>query len=177
MRRSAIRHLKKAALLVLLVACEVGCGLAPERVSADDPRVVQLMTSLREIDRAAMGFTAIDPNAQLRLETRPRAGYDAMLHVDGQPHRTIAFRRSGQSYKWIHEQETFEGPNEYDSADGRFREEIIITFETEHVSGVPLNRVHIAYWGDDPRLTEADTRQELSLEIVRPILKQWGYVQ
>src|SRR5262245_29839123 len=121
-------HLRRLALLAFC-AWGIACGFLPERVSAEDPRVIQLMTATKAIDRASLGFSPTDPAATLRLETRPRAGYDAMLHVDGKTRRTIAFRRRGNSYEWIGEQEIFEGPNEYDSPDGKFHEEITITFE------------------------------------------------
>ena len=100
-----------------------------------------------------------------------------MLHVDGKTSRTIAFRRRGNSYEWIGEQETFEGPNRYDSPDGMFHEAITITFETVPVSGAQLNRVYITYRGNDPLLTELDTRQELSLDTVGPVLAKWGYLK
>jgi hypothetical protein len=169
-----VAHLKRFALLILF-ACEIGCGFIPERVSLDDPRVVQLLSALRTIDRASLGFTPIDPNAKLTLETRPRGGYDAMLHVDGKTRRTIAFRHRGDTYEWIGEQEIFEGPDEYDSADGKFHEAITITYETVGITGVPLNRVYVDYRGNDPRLTDSATRRELSLAGVKPTLTKWGY--
>lgn len=64
--------------------------------------------------------------------------YDAMLHIDGVTSRTVAFRRVGEAYKWIGEQETHTGPNTYTSVDGTFKESITVTYETEPVSGFPL---------------------------------------
>ena len=167
--------MKACLASVVVCICAAGCGVLPERVSSEDPRVRQLTTAMAAVDRASLGFTPIESDAQLRLESRPRAGYDAMLHVAGKTTRTVAFRRRDDHYEWIGEQETFEGPNEYDSPDGRFREAITITFETVHVSGAPLNRVYITYRGDDPHLTESDVRQQLALDTVRPILRKWGY--
>src|SRR5262245_39678274 len=103
------------------------------------------MVASRSVDRASLGFSKIDPSARLRLEWRPRAGYDAMLHVYGKTSRTIAFRRGPNSYEWIGEQETFEGPAEYDTVDGRLHEEITITFEKVELSGAPLNKIYIRY--------------------------------
>jgi hypothetical protein len=153
----------------------LACGLVPESVSFGDPRVAELMKALQAVDRAALGFTPIDRNARLTLEARPREGYDAMLHVSGKTSRTIAFRRAGTTYQWIGEQETFEGPREYETPDGRFQEAITITFETAHVSGVPLNRVHVSYRGEDAQLADLEARQQLTLEAVRPALTAWGY--
>jgi hypothetical protein len=56
-----------------------------------------------------MGFTPIDRTSDLKLEWRPRDGYDAMLHVYGRTSRTIAFRRTDTGCEWIGEQEIFDG--------------------------------------------------------------------
>src|ERR1700747_1552764 len=39
----------------------------------------------------------------------------------------------------------FEGPKMYKSVDGTFHEEVTLTFEKEHVSGVPLNKLNVLY--------------------------------
>ena len=162
--------------LLFFVGIFLACGFIPERVSFDDPRVMKLMEALKPVNRTALGFTRIDPDAPLRLEWRPRAGYDAMLHVGGKTSRTIAFRRKGELYEWIGEQEIFEGPDEFDTVDGRCHEEITITFHTVPMfGGPPINTIFITYIGEDRRLLELDLRRQLSLEIVRPVLTKWGY--
>ncbi len=95
-----------------------------------------------------------------------------MLHLGGKTSRTIAFRKNTSDYFWIGEQEIFEGPKMYKSVDGTFHEEVTLTFEKEHVSGVPLNELNVSYRGEDPRLAG---RVNLSLSDVKPILKEWGY--
>ncbi len=159
---------------LLLASWSGGCGLVPESVSFEDSRVVQLMSAANEVDRASLGFTSISRQAELRLESRGRAGYDAMLHVYGKTSRTIAFRRRSDRFEWIGEQEIFEGPDEFDTPDGRFHERVVITFEKEPLSGVPLNTVTVDYSGEDPRLAN---RRPLSLTDVKPILAAWGYVR
>ena len=120
------------------------------------------MAAVSSVDRQSLGFSAIEPTAQLRLEWRPTARYDAMLHVEGKTSRTIAFRLSADAFEWIGEQEIFEGPAEYDHADGRSHETITLTFEKVPVSGAPLDEVYVSYWGEDPRLSSSLDR--LSLE-------------
>jgi hypothetical protein len=166
--------MKRLGVGMLAIAL-TACGLAPEPVSFGDPRVAELMKAMKLVDRAALGFSPIEPTAKLRLEWRPRAGYNAMLHVYGKTSRTIAFRHVADSYEWIHEQETFEGPAEYDSVDGRFHEAITITYEKAPVSGAPLNKVFIQYRGEDPQLLDLDTHDRLSLQEVEPVLVKWGY--
>lgn len=163
-----VLHVAPACLACLLL----GCGLAPETVKFDDPRVVPLMAAVNAVDRRSIGFTSIDPRAQLKLEWRPRAEYDAMLHVYAASSRTIAFRRRSDRFEWIGEQEVFQGPREYDTPDGRLHEEVVVTFDKEPVSGVPPNRLDVRYTGEDPRLAN---RRNLLLADVIPVLAEWGY--
>jgi hypothetical protein len=44
--------------------------------------------------------------------------------------------------------------------------------EIEHVSGHPLNRLNVAYNGEDPKLAD---REHLTLNEIKPVLKEWGY--
>jgi hypothetical protein len=160
-------------LSFLLVAVVfASCGLIPERVSADDPRLKPMFEAMTRVDRTRLGFTAVPADAQIRAEWRPRAGYDVMLHIDGKTSRTVAFKRTAQSYEWIGEQEILKGPATYDTPDGRFNESITITFERAPISGFTMNRVNVLYAGEDPALRRVN---ELTLQDVQPWLKKWGY--
>lgn len=150
----------------------VGCGVLPEKVSVKDPRVQSLLKAATVFDRATYGFSPLPTNGDVYLELKSRSDYDAMLHLGGKTSRTIAFRKNASGYYWIGEQELFPGPKTYKTVDGTFHEQVILTFETEHISGVPLNRLHVSYEGEDPRLVD---RHDLSLNDVKPILKEWGY--
>lgn len=152
-----------ACVVLLLLAA---CGVVPEKVKADDPRLKPLFDAMAAVDRASMGFTPIPTDAELRLESRPRGGYDAMLHVDGVTSRTIAFRRTGDGYEWIGEQEIHRGPKTHTTVDGTFPETITITVERVPISG----GTRITYSGEDPRLAG---RGGLTLADVRPVLAEW----
>jgi len=93
-----------------------------------------------------------------------------MLHISADTSRTIAFRKVGAAYQWIGEQESHTGPRTYTGVDGTFKEQITVTYETQHVSGAPLSQVFIIYTGDDPRLAH---RFDLTLADVTPILQEW----
>lgn len=41
--------------------------------------------------------------------------------------RTIAFRKTSNGYRWISDQETFQGPKEYKTVDGTVREQLTFT--------------------------------------------------
>jgi hypothetical protein len=53
----------------------------------------------------------------------------------------------------------------FKTVDGTFHEQVALTFETEHVSGVPLNRLNVTYDGKDARLAH---RRGRSLGDVKP---------
>ena len=164
----------KSSLLISLVACLTlsGCGIFPERVSHDDPRLTPMFEAVARVDRVSMGFTPISSDATIRLEVGPRSGYDVMLHIDGRTSRTIAFRRTDAGYEWIGEQEIFEGPRRYKTVDGEFNESISLTYNKVPLSGAPVGKLAVDYHGEDANLARS---RELSLEVVRPVLKQWGY--
>lgn len=146
------------------------CGYVPERVSWSDPRLSPMLDAVDAVDRASLGFSPIDPASPVRLESRPRAGYDAMLHIDGRTSRTIAFRKTDAGTTWIGEQEIYTGPNTYESVDGTLHEEIVISFETAPLSGHADGKVHVTYHGEDERLRPD---QPLALEDVKPIIAEW----
>lgn len=168
-----MRSIRSQVLAILALSfLIVACGIFPEDVSVSDPRVQSLLKAAAAFDRTAYGFTPLPTNGRVHLESRPRASYDAMLHLDGKTSRTIAFRKGASDYLWIGEQEMFQGPNMYKTVDGTFHEEVTLTFEKEHVSGFPLNRLNVSYMGKDPRLAG---HKDLSLSDVEPVLKEWGY--
>jgi hypothetical protein len=160
----------------------VHCGLTPERVSHDDPRLTPMFDAMTRVDRGALGFTSIERDASIRVEwVHPKFDslmrlaakkYDAMLHVYGKTSRTVAFKRVADGYEWIGEQETFEGPRKYDSVDGTFNEAITVTFERVPISGFPINTIAVLYRGEEPELARP---RQLSLDDVRPWLTKWGY--
>ena len=80
--------------LTILVLVLAACDLVPEKVTWNDPRIVPMFKAIEAIDRSSLGFTPIQLNATVSLESRPRAQYDVMLHVYGDTSRTIAFRKS-----------------------------------------------------------------------------------
>ncbi len=144
-------------------------GLSPEKVLLTDPQIQLLLKAMEQVDRAALGFTPVTTNSQIRLESSNRS-YDAMLHVDGATSRTIGFRKTVSGYRWIFEQEIYQGPKWWQSVDGAMRESMIIEYQIEPVDGVPTNQTFIHYTGDDTNLLG----HELTLPEVKPILEKWS---
>lgn len=161
--------MKKWIFLFFLL---LGCGFFQEKVSIDDKRVQELLKVANAFDRVSHGFTPIPITADVRLESQTRRSYDVMLHISSSTSRTIAFRKAGDSCKWIGEQESFRGPKQYTTVDGTSYEQISLTYHIEKVSGGPLNKLVVSYFGEDTRLAGG---RELTLEMVKPILKEWGY--
>jgi hypothetical protein len=158
-------------LFILAIIGLIGCGFVPEKTSLTDPRVIPMIQAAATFDRATYGFTPIPTNGFVYLEGHSRAGYDAMLHFNGDTSRTIAFQKIPTGYKWIEEQEIFTGPNLYTNVDGIFHEEICLTYGIRSVSGYSTNKLHVEYWGDDSRL--ASNRYDLTLSQIKPILAEW----
>lgn len=177
-QRTRIRSSMKRAsgtmiMFTVIVAVLASCGrLIPRKVTMDDPQVQRLVKAAESFDRTAHGFSPIPRKADVRLELRPTGRYDAMLHITTKTVRTIAFRKENGNYVWIGEQETFEGPKKYKTVDGIFNEAITLTYETQSISGYTPNQLNVTYRGEDPRLAG---RNNLTLAVVKPILKEWGY--
>jgi len=155
--------------LALLLAS--GCGFAPERDHWSDPKVAPLRDAIAEVDRAALGFTPIDPSSDIRLEIAGGRAYDAMLHICGKTDRTISFRKTGARYVWIGEQEGHPGPLEFETPDGAIREEITLTYETAAISGYPIRVLNVTYLG--PR-NELASKSSLSYADVSAYLVSWA---
>ena len=137
-----------------------------------DPKLQPMLTAAAFFDRVGYGFSPMPTKADVRLEVRSGRAYDAMLHIYSRTSRTIAFRKIDKGYRWIGEQESFQGPKQYTTVDGTFYESISLTYDIEKVSGYPINRLNISYWGEDPRLVD---HRDLTLKEAQPILKEWGY--
>jgi hypothetical protein len=164
------RHIIFALVLTLAILTLAGCGFVPAKAALSDPKIEPMIKALDTVDRASLGFSPIPTNAQITLELQPAGRpYDAMLHVYGDTSRTIAFRKTVTGYRWIGEQEIYQGPKWRQTVDGTFREEIDIEFQTEPGNGIPTNHLSIQYIGSDTNLTA----REFTLAEVRPILKKW----
>lgn len=137
--RHSSTHLSRRFLL-LLALLATSCGwITTETVDADDPRLQPLLEAIkRRSDRAQLGFTPLPSKSEVPrygVEWTPKFGYDAMIHVNGETARTIAFKRTTNGYEWLGEQEKFYGPGSLDTPDGRVRESVTITFHCPPMQG------------------------------------------
>ena len=158
----------------IIIVFTVIYNLVPKPINYSDPELIPLWKAVKESDRISLGFTPVPKESKIRIEKAHGRDYDIMLHIYHTTSRTIAFKHQDDRYHWIGEQEIYEGPNEYSSPDGTYRENIALTYHKEKMGGFPVNRLHITYNGDDPRLKDAKYG-ELTLEDVKPILKEWNY--
>jgi hypothetical protein len=167
---------------IIAILCLSGGALLTVRsvvrpsYSVDDEILRPYLSALEKVDRASLGFTPISVNDRIEIEYAVGApGYDVMLHTYAETSRTIAFRKTADgSYEWIGEQEIFTGPHRYETVDGVFNEQIVITYDKVSISGAPVNQVYITYNGDDPRFTG---KSLLTLQEVRPILEEWRNIR
>ena len=148
-------------------------GFSPKKIDYSDPELVPLWKAVEAVDRATLGFTPVSKDSKISIERSSGSKYDVMLHIENHTSRTIAFRKKGDDFIWIGEQESFKGPNKYSTPDGTFNERIFLTYDKEEISGHPTNVLNISYFGDDPRLISS--HRDLTLSDIRPILKEWKY--
>ncbi len=170
------------AVVAFLTLLTAGCDLIPRKVEMSDPELQPMLKAAASFDRAAFGFSPIPKKADVRLELRTglwlerwlvgSLPYDAMLHIYAKTSRTIAFRKTDEGYRWIGEQEVFQGPQQFTNVDGTFYERVFLSYEVEEVAGYLTNVLRVSYFGEDPRLAH---RHNLTLDDVNPILKEWGY--
>jgi hypothetical protein len=170
------RHLNRVLFGFLCFIVWSGCTFFPgsctgESLSVNDERLKPFLSALDDVDRSSLGFTPIQNDARVEIERKTGdAEYDVLLHIYADTSRTIAFKKVGESYEWVGEQEIHTGPRQYLSADGWLNEQIVITYETVYVSGAPQNTVVVLYSGDDQRLSD---KIFLNLNDVVPILDEW----
>ena len=164
--------LGKAFAVVLLGLLLGGCDVFPTETPVDDSRLDPLWRAAKAFDRESYGFSPLPTEGTVGWEKARGASYDAMLHLGGETSRTIAFVRIGNGYRWVGEQESFEGPDVFQTVDGEQHERLTLTYETVAVSGAPLNLLYITYHGEDRRLAWPRT---LALADVELVLAEWGY--
>ena len=157
--------------ILISLAAVAGCDFTPTKLPYADPQVQQLVRAAEAASSNRFGFTPVATNSNIRLE-RSSGAYDRMLHVYGRTSRTIAFRKHGDGFIWIGEQEIYRGPKQYTTVDGTFFEELCLTYELQRVAHYKLNQLNISYSGQDRRLAHSE---ELTLQTILPVLKEWGY--
>lgn len=144
-----------------------------ERADLRDP-ALRPFADMYAVDRNALGLTPVPRAGPVQIERRSgsdaeHAGYDVMLHLGGATSRTVAFERVGAGYRWLGEQELTYGPREYETADGRQREFIAITYYRRPALGTPPG-LSVEYRGPDTLLGR---RRPLRAADVGPTLARW----
>src|SRR5207253_438443 len=134
--------------------------------------------SMYSVDRSQWGFTPIPKTGLVFFGRKTfRDDYDAVLYFGGNLERYIVFRWDGKAYQWLGEQETFEGPQIWDTPDGRTHERVTITFYKEAVEGA-FKGLNIQYYGPDLELSSLPKKGpnfSLKLADVGPLLEKWGF--
>ena len=156
----------------LIAACDPPD--APKAISFGDPRLIPFMEAVKRADPASLGFALLPTSGNLALELPSDSSreYDAMLHYYPDPTHeiTVGFKKVGDQYRWISQQEMHLGPRVIDTPHGPHKEYLVLEYQIEKVNGVATNKLVIYYFGDDPRLQDDES---LTLKKVQPILKEW----
>ncbi len=171
-----IRTLTAGAGLVIVGTLLAFTASCMRTVQIGDP-ALKPFASMYSVDRAQYGFSPLPNGGPVSIEGKSsHGGYDAMLHFGGRTSRTIAFRWDGKACQWVGEQEIFEGPRMWDTPDGRFHEQVVITYYKQAVHGA-LQGLTIQYLGPDEKLMmpRKGPNYSLTLSEVNPMLEKWGY--
>lgn len=165
--RAGVLALVEIVLLGLITSCTRSVQIGDAALKPFD--------SMYSIDRAQYGLTPLPKTGRVLIEGKSLHGdYDAMLHFSGNPSRTIAFRWDGKAYQWLGEQEEFDGPRTYQTADARLREHVVITYYSEPAFGAQKG-LRVEYRGPESmRRPGPETKWSLTLAEVNPLLKKWG---
>jgi hypothetical protein len=129
-----------------------------------------MLKAIAAVDRASLGFSPIPTSARVQLDEGGKMPCDALLHIYADTSRTVAFRKTQDGYKWLAETEEHYGPKSYTTVGGILQEELVVTYQTEHLDGTPTNQIRVSYYGEDKRLAGRDS---LTLEAIKPILEEW----
>src|SRR6266567_8444611 len=140
-RTTSVRTSLTKAVVGLLLALTTSC-MRMQRVNMGDP-ALEPFDSMYSVDRRQWGFTPIPKTGTVFFSRKTfRDDYDAVLYFGGNPLRSVVFRWDGKAYEWFGEQETFEGPQMWDTPDGRMHERLSITFYKEagegHLKGLDI---------------------------------------
>ena len=166
-------------LLALPIIILTGCDFGPRTVSLSDPQLAPILQAMAASDRAAIGFKSIPTNALVYLDRRPTPNtrrdveiliFDTPALYDG-IYRNIEFRKTATGYKWLREFEYQPGPMTFKRSGHTTRECFDISFDTDGISGLAPNKMHVSYTGPDKRFA---SRTFVSLDEIRPILAEWS---
>ena len=160
--------------LALLCLALAGChdnGPLQEIVVITDPKLQPFLAALDRVDRRALGFSCISSNVPITMQIEGR-GKEPLwrLYFEGNPSRNICFRKSGDGYRWVSEQEIHQGPGWIQTGEGVVRESLEMEFHTESEYGIITNQLILLYKGGDPTLEV----NPLTLAVVQPALERWA---
>ena len=116
-------------LLVFSSVVLLGCY---RQMPIDDPSL-KPFADMFVVDRAQYGFSPLPSDARVYIERDPKCytdcGYDVMLHIyKGKSAHLVSFQKKSGIYKWVGEQEVCWGPREFRTVNGRFNENLVITY-------------------------------------------------
>jgi hypothetical protein len=171
-------------LIMSLVGCERSQSTKEAITNISGVAMRPFEPALRQFDRAEAGFPPLPTNGTVKIETVDRQNwnreypppqYDVMLHFVEDPpgfrysYCTVGFRKGAGGLGWIGEQDSFYGPQEYESDGVMVHEAVTITRETEQIAfiGTNISGTVFRYSGPVPRNLERSDADRM--------LIQWGY--
>jgi hypothetical protein len=152
---------------------------AARRPATPEPSEADLLPfkSMHDVDRPALGLRPLPAEAKINIrllsgQATVDEGCDAIVNVwDGSVRQSAFFRRVGEKFEWIGEQEMYFGKETVKIPNGVSSETITINY---FVEPTPKSQkgFSVKYLGSNPQLV---SKQSLELDDVRPELAKWGF--
>jgi hypothetical protein len=133
--------------------------------------------SMHDVDRLALGLRPLPAKAKINIrllsgQATADEGCDAIVNVwDGSVRQSAFFRRVGETFAWIGEQEVYFGKETVKIPNGVSSETITINYFVEPAAKAQKG-FSVTYLGANPQLA---AKQSLGLDDVRPELAKWGF--
>jgi hypothetical protein len=141
-----------------------------------DPKLKPFVEALNTSKRESLGFSPITDQDRIEIDGAIGTGDIRLNAYNELSSHNIQFKRTGNGYVWIFEQESFTGPEKWvDSDAATWEETIMLQYQTEQIDGGPVNDLMVDYTGHDPRLTNHSQNWYLSnnVQVVQPVLDEW----
>lgn len=152
----------------------------PPALRIDDETLAPLRDALSRSSRDTLGFSPLTLKDRIEIEGIVGETDIEMGAVTDFSTHGIYFRLDQEQYVWIHEHESFTGPETWVDPDAAtWHETIRIQYQTEEIDTGPINQLMVDYIGHDPRLVAIRDKSPnwyLSNDIndVLPVLAEWS---
>ena len=167
--------------MMVLLGIQLACGCLRQNqfktLHLPDPKLSPFLSALPK-DREQLGFPPIPERGKVRIEkvfcSDGTKGHNQITLTFKKYYSWyIQFSQRGESYEYIYEQHFFMGPHRFQGEDSEEQERVEMYY-LKHPTFQKGPSLLIVYFGDRP---EYGKKFNCTLEDVRPLLIEWGYLE